>query len=97
MDPREQSAYKNPKLRKFPNIPPALYGYKIDETKHIFTFIFGNKITKKQKPQECHAQAHKHIHKSIMELTTEFTLTTRLGEPLISDGKSKIESNAGAR
>lgn len=32
-----------------------------------------------------------------MELTTEFTLIIRLGEPLISDGKSKIESNAGAR
>lgn len=32
-----------------------------------------------------------------MELTTEFTLIIRLGEPLISDGKSKIDSNAGAR
>lgn len=30
-------------------------------------------------------------------LTMEFTLTIRLGEPLIRDGKSKIESSAGAR
>ena len=33
----------------------------------------------------------------VTELTTEFTLTIRLGEPLIRDGKSNIESNAGAR
>lgn len=31
------------------------------------------------------------------ELTTEFTLTIRLGEPLIREGNSSIESNAGAR
>lgn len=30
-------------------------------------------------------------------LTMEFTLTIRLGEPLIRDGKSKTESSAGAR
>jgi hypothetical protein len=32
-----------------------------------------------------------------IELTTEFTLIILLGEPLIKDGKSNIESNAGAR
>lgn len=41
--------------------------------------------------------AHACQNTSITELTTEFTLIIRLGEPLISDGKSKIESNAGAR
>lgn len=33
----------------------------------------------------------------IVGLTTEFTLIIRLGEPLTRDGKSNIESNAGAR
>ena len=32
-----------------------------------------------------------------MKLTTEFTLIIRLGEPLIRDGKSNIESKAGAK
>lgn len=31
------------------------------------------------------------------KLTTEFTLTIRLGEPLIRDGKSNIDNNAGPR
>ena len=35
--------------------------------------------------------------KMTVELTMEFTLIIRLGEPLIRDGKSNIESNAGAR
>lgn len=32
-----------------------------------------------------------------IELTIELTLTIRLGEPLIRDGKSNTESRAGAR
>lgn len=32
-----------------------------------------------------------------VELTMEFRLIIRHGEPLIRDGKSNIESNAGAR
>lgn len=37
-----------------------------------------------------------HKHKDV-ELTIELTLTIRLGEPLIRDGKSNTESKAGAR
>lgn len=43
------------------------------------------------------AENRHYILLSTVELTTEFTLIIRLGEPLIRDGKSNIESNAGAR
>lgn len=33
----------------------------------------------------------------LIKLTIEFTLTMRLGELLIREGKSNIESSAGAR
>lgn len=38
-----------------------------------------------------------YIRTMTVELTTEFTLIIRLGEPLIRDGKSNTESKAGAK